>query len=111
MKENVTFYKCDECGNLIGLISGNAENIKCCGKQMRGLVANTTDGAAEKHVPVYERDGDEIIVRVGEVEHPMDQGHYINWIAQVSDNKTIRVRLEPGQSTETRFPYVAGSII
>ena len=33
------------------------------------------------------------------------------WIAQVSDNKTTRVRLYPEQSTETRFPYIPGSTL
>jgi len=111
MKENVTFYKCEKCGNLIGLISGNSENISCCGEPMKGLRANTTDGATEKHVPAYEIDGNEIIARVGEVEHPMEEDHYINWMALVSDNKTTRVRFEPGQKPEARFEYIPGSII
>ena len=109
MKENTVFFKCEKCGNLIGLIDGNESNIKCCGEEMKCLVANTTDAAAEKHVPVYEIDGDEIIVKVGEIEHPMEEDHYIMWIAQVSENRTTRVRLSPGQSTETRFPYIPGS--
>ena len=111
MKENVRFLKCDECGNVIGLIHGEAENIKCCEKQMKLLHANTTDAATEKHVPVYEIDGNEIIVRIGEVEHPMEEEHYIMWIAQVSEDRTTRVRLHPNQSTETRFPYIPGSTI
>ena len=109
MKENTVFFKCEKCGNVIGLISGNESNIRCCGEEMKNIMANTTDAATEKHVPVYERDGEEIVVRVGEVEHPMEEDHYIMWIAQVSENKTTRVRLNPGQTTETRFPYISGS--
>ena len=52
---------------------------------------------------------DEIVVRVGEVEHPMEKEHYIMWIAQVTENKMIRVQLYPEQSTETRFPYIKGA--
>ena len=111
MKENVRFYKCNVCGNMIGLIDGNAENIKCCGKPMEQMQANTTDAAVEKHVPVYEKKGTDILVRVGENEHPMEEEHYIMWIAQVTDNTTTRVRLKPGENTETRFPYIKGSII
>ena len=111
MKENVRFYKCKNCGNVIGLIHGNSENIRCCGEEMELLHANSTDAATEKHVPVYEVDGNEIVVRVGEVEHPMEEEHYIMWIAQVSENRTERVRLHPGQATETRFPYIKGSVI
>lgn len=111
MKENVRFYKCPICGNVVGLIDGNMEHVTCCGKPMELMVANTSDGAVEKHVPTYEKVDNELVVRVGEVEHPMDKDHYIMWIAQVSDNRTTRVRLFPEQSTETRFPYIPNSII
>ena len=109
--ENVSFYICRRCGNIIGLIDGDASRIICCGEPMERLTANTTDAATEKHVPVYERVEDEIVVRVGEVEHPMEKDHYIMWIAQVSENRTTRVRLYPEQSTETRFPYIPGSTL
>ena len=111
MKENVRFYKCPICGNVIGLIDGDMEHIKCCGKLMEQMIANTTDASVEKHVPVVERVEDEIVVKVGEVEHPMEKDHYIMWIAQVSDNRTTRVRLYPEQGTETRFPYVKDATI
>ena len=85
--------------------------MRCCGKEMELLVANSQDAATEKHVPVYEKDGDEIIVRVGEVEHPMVEDHYIMWIAQVSDNQTTRIRLHPNQKPEVRFKYIPESTI
>ncbi len=109
MKENVVFYKCNHCGNLIGLISGNSENLTCCGKQMEGLIANTNDAATEKHVPVYERVGNEIIVKVGEVPHPMEDEHYIMWIAQVTGNSTTRVKLSPNTNAEIKLPYIENS--
>ena len=112
MKErNTVFYKCPICGNIIGLIDGDIKHMRCCGKEMELLVANSQDAATEKHVPVYEKDGDEIIVRVGEVEHPMVEDHYIMWIAQVSDNKTTRIRLHPNQKPEVRFKYIPNSTI
>ena len=111
MKENVRFYRCPICGNVIGLIDGDMAHITCCGKSMELMVANTTDASVEKHVPAYELVEDEIVVRVGEVEHPMEKEHYIMWIAQVTDNRTTRVRLFPEQSTETRFPYIKGSVL
>ena len=112
MKErNTVFYKCPICGNIIGLIDGDISHIRCCGKEMELLVANSQDAATEKHVPVYEKDGDEIIVRVGEVEHPMVEDHYIMWIVQVSDNQTTRIRLHPNQKPEVRFKYIPESTI
>ena len=110
MKE-VEFYKCPICGNVIEVINGDINHITCCGKPMEKLVANSVDAAVEKHVPTYERVEDEIVVRVGEVEHPMEKEHYIMWIAQVSDTRVTRVELYPEQGTETRFPYIPGSTL
>jgi len=112
MKEkNTVFYKCPICGNVIGLIKGDINHVRCCGKEMELLVANSEDASVEKHVPVYEKVEDEIVVKVGEVEHPMEKEHYIEWIAQVSDNQTTRVRLYPEQSTEVRFKYIPKSVL
>lgn len=111
MKENVKFYRCSICGNIVGLIEGDIKRVKCCGKEMDELVANTTDAAVEKHVPVYEKVEDELVVRVGEVEHPMEKEHYIMWIALVTENRTTRVTLYPEQGTETRFPYIKGAVL
>lgn len=112
MKEkNTVFYRCPICGNIIGLIQGDINHMRCCGKEMELMEANSADAATEKHVPVYKRVEDEIAVKVGEVEHPMEKDHYIMWIAQVSDNQTTRIRLYPEQSTEVRFKYIPGSIL
>ena len=40
----------------------------CCGEPMEEIIANTSDGAAEKHVPVYEvRDGKLFVYNVENV--------------------------------------------
>ena len=111
MVENVRFYSCPICGNIIGMIEGEAEHMTCCGRKLEKMIANTTDAAVEKHIPVYEKVEDEIVVKVGEIEHPMEKEHYIMWIALVTDDTTIRVRLFPEHSTETRFPYKPGAIL
>lgn len=111
MEKNVTFYKCPICGNVIGLIDGDSQHLRCCGQEMVALTGNEKDGATEKHVPVYERVENEILVKVGEVAHPMEEDHYIMWIAQVTENKTTRVKLKPGQPAEARLEYIQGSTI
>ena len=83
MKKNTVFYRCPICGNVIGLIEGDSNNIKCCGQKMELIVANSVEASTEKHKPVYEKVEDEIVVRVGEIEHPMEKDHYIQWIAQM----------------------------
>lgn len=111
MKENVRFYKCQICNNVIGLIHGDADHIVCCGKKMELMEANSTDAAQEKHVPVYEHVEDEIVVKVGNIEHPMEKEHYIMWIAQVADNITTRIRLFPEQETTVRFRYIPNATL
>ena len=102
MERNTVFYRCPICGNIIGLIDGDIKHMRCCGQEMELMEANSQDAATEKHVPVYEKVGDEVVVRVGEVEHPMKDDHYIMWIAQVSDNETTRIRLHPNDTTEVK---------
>ena len=41
------------------------------------LVANTSDGATEKHVPQVTIEGDILTATVGSIEHPMTDDHYI----------------------------------
>ena len=111
MKRNVNFYKCPICGNVIELIEGDINHMMCCGQKMELMVANTQDAAVEKHVPVYERIEDEIVVKVGEVDHPMEKDHYIMWVAQVNDNQISRVTLYPEQGISVRFKYIPNSTI
>lgn len=107
----MNFYKCKKCGNIIEVIEGEAKRIACCGEEMQKLNANDTDGAQEKHVPVYKVENDKIIVSVGEVAHPMEQDHYISFIAIVSGNKITRVNLLPKEDPIATFEYQKGAII
>ena len=111
MKEKVNYFKCPICGNVIEVVNGDINRLKCCNKELELLIANTTDGALEKHVPVYEINNNEIIIKVGEVIHPMEEKHYIMWINLVTDNKVIRVSLKPGDEPIIRLPYIKDSII
>lgn len=110
MKE-VKYYRCPICGNVIEVVNGNVNMVKCCGGTPVLMEANTVDAAVEKHVPVYEIDGEEIIVKVGEVIHPMEEAHYITFITLVTNDRVIRVDLKPGDEPVVRLPYVSGSVI
>lgn len=44
------------------------------------LIANSVDAAKEKHVPALKVDGDTVCVEVGEVLHPMQDVHYIQFV-------------------------------
>lgn len=111
MKEKIKYYKCPICGNIIEIVDGDVKRVKCCGKDLELLTANTIDASLEKHVPIYEVDNNEIIVKVGEVIHPMEEKHYIMWVSLVTVDKVIRVDLKPGDEPVVRLPYVKDSII
>ena len=103
MVNNIMFLKCSICGNLIGMIHDSSVTPVCCGNPMTLLTANTTDAAHEKHVPVVTRNGNQIMVTVGEVEHPMIDAHYIMWIAIAGKNQTQRVTLKPNSAPSATF--------
>lgn len=75
------FYICERCGNIIIKVKDSGVPVMCCGQKMSALLPNTSDGAAEKHVPVFTIDGDKVYVVVGDVEHPMTDEHHIAWIS------------------------------
>ncbi len=58
------------------------------------LTPNTAEGAAEKHLPVMEKDGRHITVSVGSIFHPMTEEHSITWIYLLTQTGCQRVNLE-----------------
>ena len=67
------------------------------------LAADMTDGAYEKHVPVIEIDGENVIVKVGSVEHPSLPAHYIEWILLEMEQGFQIHYLKPGMKPEAAF--------
>ena len=67
------------------------------------LIANTVDAAQEKHVPVIEIDGETVTVKVGSVEHPSLEAHYIEWIVLVTEGGFQMKWLKPGMKPEATF--------
>jgi len=105
MTEQLQIYKCEVCGNIVEMIHEGAGELVCCGQNMKLFVENTVDAAKEKHVPVKESANGSLKVKVGEVAHPMEDKHYIEWIEIVSaDGKAYRQFLKPGQAPEAVFP-------
>ena len=104
MKEVFNYAKCSICGNVVEDVLGNTDRLLCCGQKMSILTPNTTEAATEKHLPVVEVSGDELIVKVGSVEHPMTKEHYIMWISQVCDNVETKVVLFPSSQPPFTSP-------
>lgn len=99
----VKFFKCKKCGKIVEVVNSGCPVVVCCGDEMMELKANTSDGATEKHVPVIEKDGDKITVKVGSAIHPMEEDHYIQWITLETDKGIQRKNLNPGQKPEASF--------
>ena len=102
MKE-VKFYRCSHCGNIVEKIIDSKVPVVCCGEPMKELIPNTSDGAGEKHVPVVEVEGNKVVVKVGEVDHPMIPAHYIQWIYVVTTKGIMRKDLTSDNAPKAEF--------
>lgn len=102
------FFKCRHCGKIIAVVNERNVPTICCGEPMSEMVPNTSDGAFEKHVPVYEVKDNVVTVTVGEVKHPMIENHYIEWIAIETNFGNQRKILKPGEEPVVKFALLEG---
>ena len=110
MAERMEVYKCEACGNIVEVLHGGKGDLACCGQPMKLFKANTVDAAKEKHVPVVEKTADGVTVKVGEVAHPMEEKHYIEWIEIIADGSVYRQFLKPGDAPEATFKVTADQV-
>ena len=102
------FFKCRHCGKIIAVVNERNVPTICCGEPMSEMVPNTSDGAFEKHIPVYEVKDNVVTVTVGEVKHPMMENHYIEWIAIETNFGNQRKVLKPGEEPVAKFALLEG---
>ena len=96
-------YKCAICGNIVEILHAGDGILVCCGQPMELQEENTVDATKEKHVPVIEKINGGVLVKVGSVEHPMIDTHYIEWIEIQTDKKVYRKFLNPGDKPQAEF--------
>lgn len=104
MKE-LKLKKCLKCNALVKVIEDcNCEDcgIVCCGESMKDVKSNSVDAAFEKHVPVYEIDGSNIVITVN---HVMEEDHYIKWISYVTNSLEIIKYFKPNEELKLTVPY------
>ncbi len=111
MSQQKEVYKCEICGNIIEVLHSGAGKLICCGKEMKLFRENTVDAAVEKHVPVIEKKGNTVTIKVGSVEHPMEEKHYIEFIEVMTDSKIYRQYLKPGEKPAATFEIVGNIAI
>jgi len=104
-------FKCELCGNMVESVHAGGGELVCCGQPMKRFVENTVDAAREKHVPVLQKVAGGYSVKVGDVAHPMEEKHYIEWIELIADDTQIyRKHLKPGEKAEANFKIDATEI-
>ena len=94
-------FKCEICGNVVELLHEGGGQLVCCGQSMNLVGENTVDAAVEKHVPVIENNR----VKVGGVDHPMEEKHYIEWIEATDGKEFSRVFFKPEQKPIAEFSF------
>jgi len=111
MTKRKQIYKCVVCGNIVEVLHEGTGELVCCGQPMDLQEEKMEDQEREKHVPVIEelpaeicRGKDGVVVKIGQVEHPMEDEHYIEWIEIITaDGKTGKKFLNPGSRPQAEF--------
>ena len=102
------FYRCAHCGQIVAIVKSKGVPIMCCGEKMQEIIPGTTEAATEKHIPVFTVEDNKVLVTVGEVEHPMLEEHYIEWISIQTKFGNQRKALKPGDEPKTCFALCEG---
>ena len=102
------FYQCNQCGNTVAFVWDSGAPIVCCNEEMAELVSGTVDASPEKHVPVYEVEGNIVRVHVGEAQHPMLAEHHIEWISIQTKQGNQRKELPAWGKPEACFALLDG---
>lgn len=92
--------KCKGSGNTLELIYPGPDVDP---DHFQPAEVKTEGEGAPKHLPVVTRVEDGYHVKVGEVEHPMDENHYIAVIELIADGQIHKQYLNPGDKPEATF--------
>jgi len=111
MAEKLEIYKCELCGNLVELLHGGKGDLTCCNEAMKLYKENTVDAAKEKHVPVVEEIQGGYKVKVGDVPHPMQEKHYIEFVEIIAGGKVYRQSLNSEENPEASFMIDKGNVV
>jgi len=103
-------YRCNICGNIVEVLHAGKGELVCCGQPMELLQEKAADVGLEKHVPVVETTDKGTKVKVGDVPHPMEEKHFIEWIEVITDGGSYRQFLKPGGKPEAEFEIRAQKV-
>lgn len=75
------------------------------------LIANTVDAAQEKHVPQISIEENVVTVKIGSVEHPSLDAHYIEFILLETNTGIHTKWLKPGDTPAATFILAEGEMV
>lgn len=103
MTSKKQIYKCEICGNIIEVLHEGADSLVCCEQPMKLQKEKTSEQEGkEKHIPVIEDN----IVKIGSIEHPMTEEHYIEWIEATDEQgKNCKKFLKPEEKPKAEFDF------
>ena len=103
--KKLQIYKCEICGNIVEVLHEGGGTLVCCGQNMKLMLENAIDASKEKHIPIIEKTENEILVKVGSIEHPMEEKHHIELVEITANGKSYRQFLKPGDKSEANFRF------
>ncbi|MFA9376521.1 MAG: helix-turn-helix domain-containing protein [Lachnotalea sp.] len=98
--KRIKFYVCPNCSNVI-YNAGDAD-ISCCGRKLSPLIARPADEMHE--ATIEEADGEYYIT----FSHEMSKNHFLSFVAYVTSDRILFVKLYPEQTAEVRLPKMSG---
>lgn len=106
MTELHQIYKCEVCGNMVNVIHSGTGTLVCCDKPMTLQVEHDQDQGFEKHLPSLSFEDSKLIVNIGDIPHPMEDAHYIEWIEYVVNGVSSRKFLKPSEKPQAVFDFI-----
>jgi DNA-binding XRE family transcriptional regulator/desulfoferrodoxin (superoxide reductase-like protein) len=101
--KRIKFYVCPNCGNVINN-TGDAD-VSCCGRKLSPLVAKTAD---DLHAATVEDTEGEYYITFN---HEMSKTHFISFVAYVTSDRVLLVKLYPEQSAAVWLPKMSGGTL
>ncbi len=105
------FFICKKCGTMVAMVKKGKCNPSCCGEAMEEIIPGTVEASKEKHIPVISQSGNIVTINVGEVDHPMMDVHYIEWISIRTNLGNQRKTLKPNDAPKAQFALLDGEEI
>ena len=98
--KRIKFYVCPNCGNVIN--STGDGDFSCCGRKLEALVPKVMN---ENHsINIEEVENDYYV----EINHEMTKDHFISFVAYVTYDRVLLIKLYPEQSPTVRFNRLCG---